>query len=184
MLSTGGMIKKNALLWELFEKVNSWLAASKIPYYITYGTLLGYFREGTIIDHDIDIDFGMHLKDAERFKAYARENPPPFKLHDTTWRHHGPKFYMALKGFDADIYFFDHQGNELIIPLEKTHWKNYQKPISSKNLLPLRQVQFNDVKTYVPAKTEAYLKSIYGNLSASAVRNTQTHFWEAPKELE
>lgn len=49
-----------------------------IPFWLDYGTLLGYHREHDFIGHDTDIDTGVFIEDAERVKQALEKNG--FKL--------------------------------------------------------------------------------------------------------
>src|SRR5690606_32855738 len=111
-----GMNREGAqkkILWELFVIVNEFLQTLEIDYWANFGTLLGFFREEGIIGHDIDIDFGCD----EKLYSYIWENRHRLNknvsMHDTSHRHHGPKLYFSYKGFDADIYFYQNNGEKL-----------------------------------------------------------------------
>lgn len=168
---------RRKILWELFELSNQFLSELNIEYWVNYGTLLGFYREKQIINHDIDIDFGCH----EKFYPYILENlsklPAELKFYDSSNRHLGPKVYMSYKGFDADIYFYRTEG-ERLYSYEKTYWKNYNAPIPEKYVFPTRELKIQDIKTLIPANPKNYLKTIYGNLSADAIRNPVTGYWE------
>ena len=56
------------------------LRSRKLTFWMAYGTLLGAAREGEMIAHDHDIDFGMWMKDVAEVKKL---------LSDETWRPSG-----------------------------------------------------------------------------------------------
>lgn len=168
---------RQQILWELFELSNRFLQDLDIEYWVNYGTLLGFHRENGIIGHDIDIDFGCHVNHYERILSQVELLHPELSLHDTSHRHNGPKLYMSYKGFDADIYFYREEEDQLF-SYEKTDWENYNAPIPKVQVFPTAVFQINEITTRVPARTEAYLETIYGNLAGDAVRNPETGYWE------
>lgn len=168
---------RQEILWNLFELSNQFLQDTKVDYWVNFGTLLGFHRENGIIGHDIDIDFGCHEKDYDLILSEAEKLHPELSMHDTTHRHHGPKLYIAYKGFGADIYFYKEEQDQLYSH-EKTHWENYNAPVAKELVFPVQEYEIRGIPTKIPVKTELYLKSIYGNLEKDAVRNQKTGYWE------
>ena len=52
----------------LLERFSFALNQEGIPFWLEFGTLLGYYREHDFIRHDCDLDFGAYLDDAERVR--------------------------------------------------------------------------------------------------------------------
>ncbi|MDX1638569.1 MAG: LicD family protein [Balneolaceae bacterium] len=169
-------IRKN-ILWDLFDICNRFLRSLDADYWVNYGTLLGFYRKQDLIPHDIDIDFGCRKCHYREILQNADRLGPDVTLHDTSARHYGPKLYLNYKGFDADIYFYDHTGGQLI-SYENTEWPNYRAPIPEEYVFPTRRYEIKGYYTRVPADTEQYLRTIYGNLSEHAKRNEDTGYWE------
>lgn len=172
-----GADARKQILWELFELSNQFLADLEIEYWVNYGTLLGFYREDDIMGHDLDIDFGCHEKHFNYIMESLDRLPAELSMHDTGFKHRGPKLYMSYKGFDADIYFYREENGQLFSS-EKTHWPNYNAPIPLEQTLPTQSAEVQGITTQFPAQTEAYLKTIYGNLAADAKRNPETGYWE------
>jgi phosphorylcholine metabolism protein LicD len=168
---------RQQILWELFVFSNQFLKDLKVDYWVNFGTLLGFYREQDIIGHDIDIDFGCHERHYPEILANQNKLHPDLTLCDTTSRHNGPKLYMSYKGFDADIYFYKEEENQLYSH-EKTDWKNYNAPISPGHVYPTKAFEIKGIKTRIPNDTQAYLKTIYGCLEKGAIRNPETGYWE------
>lgn len=168
---------RREILWELFERSNQFLKDLEVDYWVNYGTLLGFHREQNIIGHDIDIDFGCHERHYEEILANAHKLDPKLSFYETTNRHNGPKLYMSLYGFDADIYFYKEE-EEHLISYEKTTWDNYNAPIPKTQVFPTQELTIAKIPTRIPNQSEAYLKTIYGNIDKDAVRNPVTGFWE------
>lgn len=175
---------------ELFVGLNRFLEECGVDHWVNFGTLLGFHRQGALLDHDIDIDMGCLEKDAARVWDARHRLPHGWVLHDTSFRHHGPKFYVSHRGFDGDIYFYREQG-ESLLPLEKTRWANYRRPIPRDLLLPTEMRQWvseapassssSDSSGFssfrVPARVEDYLTFIYGSLAPDAKRDPESGFW-------
>lgn len=169
--------KKLAILRELFAGGAQFLNDTGEEYWLDFGTLLGYHREGDIIPHDIDVDFAMHEKSYKMVLAKRQLLPKGFSFYDTSHRHRGPKLYLNYKGFDADIYFYEDLG-DAVRSYENTSWPNEKREIPKTLIYPLTSASLFDKKIEVPAHTEEYLRYIYGYLGSDGRRNLKTGFWE------
>lgn len=178
VMLTGDMVRKKKLLWELFDGIHAYLTKHDITHWLVFGTLLGYFRENEIIEHDLDIDFGCNESEYTKLLSCIKKDPPPFAFRDTSWRHYGPKVYFTHKGYDLDLYFFK-RDEQLIHSYEKTEWANYTLPIPEKYVFPLQPVVFNGRTCMAPKQIENYLKFVYGSIEKEAKRNPITGFWES-----
>ena len=65
-------INKEELKKRLFNTVDI-LEKNNIKYWLDFGTLLGAFREGKIIEHDYDVDIGILHKDLEKVRILRTE---------------------------------------------------------------------------------------------------------------
>ncbi|MEP4532908.1 MAG: LicD family protein [Cyclobacteriaceae bacterium] len=169
--------RKLKLLTELYQYTVDFLNEMEEEYWADYGTLLGYYREGGIIPHDIDVDFGMHEKSYQKVIENKLLLSPKVKFYDSSHRHHGPKLYINYKGFDVDIYFYEDLG-ETIRNYENTCWPNERRKMPKNLVYPLQWAEFLDKKCMVPAKPKDYLEYIYGYLGTDSKRNLETGFWE------
>lgn len=168
---------RKRILWDFFILANTFLRDLEIDYWVTFGTLLGFYREAGIMKHDRDIDFACDESCYSLLMDNRYKLDPKIRMYDTSYRHYGPKLYLSYKGFDADIYFYRHENGKLY-SYEKTRWENYNTPIPCELVFPTRHQTVNGVKTRVPDKMEEYLTFIFGNLSPDAVRNDITGYWE------
>lgn len=169
--------RKVIVLEELYQYSVDFLNQVGEEYWLDFGTLLGFHREGGIIPHDIDADFGMHEKSYERVIANKHLLSPKVKFYDTSHRHRGPKFYFNYKGFDVDIYFYEDLGNA-VRNYENTSWPNERREISKELVYPLQPIKFLGKASMIPAKPKAYLEYIYGYLGTDSKRDQETGFWE------
>ena len=63
----------HALLFRMLEHVQFHLNANKIDFWLDGGSLLGAFREGTIIPHDDDIDLGYFERDKGKLERAMKK---------------------------------------------------------------------------------------------------------------
>lgn len=196
-LLTRGSRGKEESLWTLFVVLNTFLKDSDVPHWVSFGTMLGLHRENGLIQHDIDIDFSCEEEHYELLWSRRHLLPHGIRMYDSSMRHFGPKLYITLNGYDADIYFYRNEDGHLH-PFEKTEWQNYRNPIPVEFILPVEPLVVEipkDVKmldldshqadgnrrsfeTFAPANAQGYLTFIYGSLAKDAVRNKETGFWE------
>ena len=168
--------QKLLVLEELFRVANDYLDQQGIEYWITLGTLLGYYRENNLITHDTDIDFGMHEKDFNKVLSGASRLPAGFRLFNTTFDHRGPKLYIEHKGWEADLYFFEDTQSELRSYI-KTEEGGESKPFPKNLVYPLQKAEFLGVETRIPANPKTLLEHFYGYIGADAERDPDTGYW-------
>lgn len=160
-----------------YQVVNQFLTEAEVEYFITFGTLLGYHREGDIIKGDEDIDFATFVPHYEKLLSRAHLLPPGYQLHDTSPAHNGPKLYVSgPMGWEADIYFMRDEGDALRSTAVESN-RAHMQPIGKKLVLPLRSVTFLEEQTWVPSQVEEWLEHFYGYLGADAVYDPSTCLW-------
>ncbi len=175
----GGAVRQ-AQLTHLFREVNHWLRDAEVEYWLTYGTLLGFFREGAILYHDRDIDFALPNAAYPRLLACADKLPPGFRLCDTSSRHHGPKLYVDYRGWEADLYFYRPDGTTYR-SLLRSNTPNETFPLPMDAIHPIQTARFLDEPVCVPGEVKAYLTHLYGYLGADARYNRRTGYYEPRK---
>jgi hypothetical protein len=162
---------------DVFRGVNSYLRDLGVDYWLVYGTLLGWHREGRILAHDRDVDFGAHADSFAKVWESRHRLPAGFKLRDTSQRHFGPKLYCEFRGWEADIYFFREAAGQLC-STERSPNPGDMRPFPRDYFYPAQPTRFLGESTWVPARPTDYLEHIYGYLGADAVRNPVTRFFE------
>lgn len=147
------------------------LNSNQIKFWLVYGTLLGYIREGKILDFDCDFDVGVWYTDySQELENKLQENG--FKL---VHQYRSISEYQAFEqtyekdGVSIDVFY--HFKNETRI------WANvfYREPASALEeniyrireldypLADLKQITFLDNYVYIPCNAEVYLEEIYGS---------------------
>lgn len=172
--------KKLEILQELFIVTNNYMRNTGATYWIDFGTLLGHYREGTILAHDIDVDFGAHEDEFKKVWSKKKSLPKGFKLYDTSFRHRGSKLYFNYKGFDADVYFYEDK-DDTLTSYENSHYPSERTPFAKSLAFPVSPITFLGQKTFIPAKTKEYLEHIYNYLGSDGTRDRKTGYWHGPK---
>ena len=171
-----GRKSRAVALENLFLGVNAWLQESGAEYFLVYGTLLGWHREGRILGHDRDIDFGLPRADYPRLIAARKFLPEGFELWDTSWRQGGPKLYVTYRGWEADLYFFAEQEGRMRVILE-SDLPGDRLPFPRELLLPRQPATFLGAPTFVPAQPSAYLEHLYRYTGPDAELDPDTHYY-------
>lgn len=174
--------KKLEILRYMVVESAKFMNAIEAPYWLDFGTLLGFQREKDVIAHDIDVDYGMLAVDYEKVLKHKHLLPPSFSFYDTSSKHFGSKLYMNYKGFDIDIYFYEEEGEKLR-STERAHFENERQWIPKSLVFPLSEADFFEEKVKVPFDTVPYLKKIYGYIGANGKRNMTTGFWHENETL-
>ena len=172
--------RKLRILEEMYRLSISVLRKSGEPFWLDFGTLLGYHRLGGIIPHDIDIDIAMMESSYEAIKALKKDMPKGLTFHDTSAKYYGPKVFFSYKGYDFDVFFYEDKEEEVRSYVE-TKYPNECQNIPKKLIWPLKEDHFLGERITVPSNTPGYLELIYGYLGTGGIRNPKTGLWHPPK---
>jgi phosphorylcholine metabolism protein LicD len=181
--TVSGRRAKQQALATLFDGVNTFLRSSGCEHWIVFGTLLGCRRENAILAHDKDVDFGAPVEAYPELLAAAASLPPGFELFDTSWKHGGPKLYVAHQGWEADIYFFKEEGGKLSTILSSS-LPGDTAPFPREWFYPPSEVEFLGKSTWIPASPDLYLAHTYGYTGADAVLDRNTGYYRPRTPLD
>lgn len=142
-----------------------------VDHFIFFGTLLGFEREGTIIEGDDDIDIMVDIKHRDRVAEILKNSR--FRGNIDKQMRRWPSFLSVRRPLEgrrtiADIYFYENDPNKEYI-LEKWNFMaNFRDPASHihipKSLIyPFRRETMGDFQVQVPAKPAACCAYLYGD---------------------
>ena len=143
----------------------------QIPFFLTSGTLLGYFREGKFLDHDYDVDIGIYAENytPEIKTMMAEAGFDNYRNLGNPKNGYEMSFYLknSILGKLAKIDIFLHY-KEYINNKKYIYWTSYEVPLLQKKLkyripyFTIKQVDFYGIKVNVPSDTLNYIESHYG----------------------
>lgn len=149
--------------WKLLSRAKSVLDSLAIPFWLSSGTCLGYYRECGIIAHSKDVDIGIWAKD------YSPHIVSEFQNHGLSL-----KIWLGRPNDSLEISFVDQAGTKLDIFFfyeegNKTVWNGGTQVKSGKKFkytfpkFTLCWTLFRDLKVRIPCETNAYIVANYGN---------------------
>lgn len=142
-----------------------------IPFWIEFGTLLGFYREHDFISHDNDIDFGAYIEDQPRIRKLLTKNG--FKLvrhyYDTAG---GVEECYHINNSSFDVFYFRRDEEGLHCSSYIRAPKSWIRSILNRRKYFVKKITFPDTglvaaefkgaKIFVPSACEAHLKAHYG----------------------
>jgi phosphorylcholine metabolism protein LicD len=169
--------KGQKILVDIFRKFDLFCRKHNIYYWGVGGVLIGSIRNKKMIDFDGDIDISMTESDYNKFSKlfddfkgndrYWLQN----KKTDTCYRSNIPKiryldaYYSDYKnkkwhnGIQIDIFVFKEEG-ELLVPI----YPLLDIKTIKKNLVfPLKELDFEEFKMYVPNNYQKYCIDNWGD---------------------
>ena len=162
---THNKISKQVNYAKALLDMNNYLNSLGIKYILFSGTLLGFYRNGSFIQHDYDIDLGVRIEDYNPIMENGNSKIK-FKLTKGT-----PKFGYLMKfthiqtNIPIDIFFFYKEHNYLWHSTsggklcKKSKYKMCRWKIPEYNR---KQVSYLNNNFYIPDSTEQYLENFYG----------------------
>jgi hypothetical protein len=141
-----------------------------IPYFIFYGTLLGYVREGSIIVGDDDID--LFVEDRYKAEIFDVFQGSELQMRRRQKRFQTPHFAQGLRRFEdeptfVDFYLYENNEDAAFI-IDRWNfagqWRNRETDVHiPKSLIyPCRPATMQGIPITIPANPEACCEFLYG----------------------
>lgn len=132
------------------------LDSKSIPFLLMHGTLLGAYRDGGFIPHDIDIDLAIYEKDDEVFKSLI---PELYEAGVKICRYHyGIIYSFIYKGVICDIDVIQHAR----FPYSFRYYRVLTELVPKKYLSGEKNHVFLGSSFLIPMNTEGILAYEYG----------------------
>lgn len=175
------LMKRHGL--QMLSEVCIALEKSNIHPFLTFGVLLGSFREHGFISHDFDIDLGILAAEANELMHLNLEKAG-FKLVKQNYLAANKQVFEETynyNGIRLDIFYYFEEGNKFFTIIERPHetkdWKEANKTDGfpcDKSLVPkcdFEKHNFLGVDVLVPTDTDGWLRAIYSDSYMTPVKN-------------
>ncbi len=142
------------------------------------GSLLGCIREGGIIPHDDDVDFGMLQVELDKLMQ-DQQVMEELKQHDLVIRRSFPCYKLkCISCSDSvfiDIFGYDIVDGKLLYHRKRNrrHWINNW--FHESEVYPLKRVQFEKCSVWIPRQAVPYLQRQYGKNWLIPKKRVVTH---------
>jgi len=148
--------------WKFLLEVKEVLDKAKVPFWIDFGTLLGFYRQGDFLETDPDMDIGVKREDQDKVKNVVSELEKIGKVITRVDR--ADKYYLAgykvyRDDFWLDIAFFWNCDGKWILPISEWPKVMVFKEEYYNNLV---DIEIKGVKFKMPEKIEEYMVLHYG----------------------
>jgi|GEM_PF-982231 len=165
-------VSKQVVVENLLD-ARSILDSLGISFWLTDGTLLGYFREGDFIEHDRDVDLGLMIE------SYSEDIVPAFRERGFEVKYvlgekkRGLELSFVRNRVNVDLFFFYREGDRIW----HAGWEGIDKG-RKRNLIKyyyepfdLREIEFYGARFNVPADTLKYVETKYGESWRTPIRD-------------
>lgn len=164
--------RKSEVYKDILFKVAKVMNRLNIPFFLSSGTLLGYYREGKFLDHDYDVDIGIYNKDFTQdiFNEMKKEGFFNYRNLGKLDTGYEMSFYLRkskIKKY-AKIDIFVHN-TETVNGKKMIYWSSYKRPDYKEQIkyrvsyFDIRPVFFYNIPVNIPLNTEKYLREHYGD---------------------
>jgi hypothetical protein len=156
-------VAKDAVIRNLLD-ARAALNSLGITFWLTDGTLLGYFREGGIIEHDCDVDLGLMIE------SYSDDIIPAFRERGFDVKYvlgekkRGLELSFEREGVKVDLFFFYREGDRVWHGAWEGMDKGRKRNLIKYHYVPfdLKEIEFVGARFNVPADTLKYVETKYG----------------------
>lgn len=191
--------EKHLIELRVFKQIAELFDKNGIIYWLDCGSSLGAYRYGGMIPWDDDIDISILSADHENVKRLLNTlDPEELQVQDwSSYRYPGTfiKLYIKKTKTLIDIYHYNLNPETKTASYFYTYkdssipekWKKFElvmtKPIPYDVMFPLKKVDFDGIKTWVPNQLEAFLHFKYGsNLTPTMVWDEATQSYRKVKD--
>lgn len=171
---------------EMLVAADKALSSLGIKAFLTYGALLGAYRDHGFISYDPDIDLGI-LSDEAKEEMHETMRKAGFALTKqivVAGSGQVAEETYIYKKLHLDIFFYMSEGDDLYSIIQRRHetkdWKEANVTDGfpcDRSYVPMTDFERRDflgLKVYMPVKTDQWLRDIYSDSYMTPVKN-----WDA-----
>lgn len=174
-------MKKNGL--KMLSEADKVLSNMGLKPFLTYGALLGAYRDHGFISYDPDIDLGILADEAPKDMRERMEHAG-FKFYKQIYvastKQIAEETYIYNK-IHLDIFHYHREGDDLYSIIQRAHetkeWKEANATDGfpcDRSYVPFTEFERRDflgLKIYMPVKTDEWLRAIYSDSYMTPIKN-------------
>lgn len=162
--------------FSILEELMQIMKNNEVSFWLDFGTLLGIYRDGDFIDHDLDIDISMWLGDFHEclYNELSTKGFKKIKEYSIDNGKYGLQFTFVKKGICIDVFFYTRVNSRVAYYHDFVSLPGISR-IKTLDLIggfvpreytmiieSIGDIEFNGVKFPVPLPVDEHLKSRYG----------------------
>lgn len=157
----------------LLRAGTDYLKACGIEFWVDYGTLLGSYRNDSLLPHELDIDLSMMEEFVPALLRNLHLLDPDFEFYDTSARHRGPKYGIMHRKFggNCDFYTYRRMDDHRLRICLGDEWRGTLegRDVPEEMIFPLEPTRIDDISLMRPRQTREYLIHRYDYIDYPAV---------------
>lgn len=169
-------IEMLAAVTQVFEDIN-------VTAFLTYGVLLGAYRDKGFISYDPDIDLGV-LYDELPIDLHEKMADAGFQLHHQAYFKESNTVFeetYIYKKLHLDIFYYFKEGNDYYSVIARKHESKEWKEANAtdgfpcdRSYVPICEFEkrdFKGIQIYMPTDTDGWLRAIYSDSYMTPIKN-------------
>ncbi len=175
------LMKKNGL--EMLREADKALSKANVRGFLSFGTLLGAYRDHNFISYDPDIDLGILAEEATE-EMHESLKQAGFRLLRQNYMSSNGQVVeetYEYRGLHLDIFFYYRKGNDFYTVIQRHHeskeWKEanitdgFPADCSYVPLCGFSRHDFLGLNIYMPDDTDGWLRAIYSDTYMTPIKN-------------
>ena len=159
--------------YDLLKKLDDIATRHNVPYFASYGTLLGFVRDGGFIPHDEDIDFGIvagRMTPVQLLDIFIKKENGFEFVRALEFKNRITEVTIRYKNIIIDFFFYERDGDKTFVP--SYYWEpardypsereNTVRLIYQATVKELTKLTVHGADVSVPVNSEELLVSQYG----------------------
>jgi hypothetical protein len=135
-------------------------------HWLEFGTLLGVVRDGRLIAHDTDIDFGVFIEDrseriARAFQKAGFTLEHRFEIEDGNY---GLEESYVMNGVSVDLFYFTRTDSGMfchLFPVVNKNERQIRELHTAVNTF--KKIEWQGVEVHIPEDSDRRLRDTYGD---------------------
>ena len=167
----------------MLAKADEVLSSMGIKAFLTYGALLGAYRDHGFISYDPDIDLGILADDVPEnmHQIMAKAGFQPYRQVVMAGTEQVVEETYIYNKLHLDIFYYFREGNDLYSVIQRKHETKEWKEANATDGFPcdrsyvpaceFERREFLGLQIYMPVDTDGWLRAIYSDSYMTPIKN-------------